>query len=661
MRRLMLLLFGLALLASCSPNSTKIVAEYDDSQISLKEFEKAYVKNVGDSNKARISPLKNKKDFLDLYVNFKMKLRDAWVRGYYDDPDLNKEIDEYKKKVGATYIKEKELIEKGIRKLYNEGKWEYRVSHIMLRPNRGSGPDARVLAQKLINEIKSGKKSFEELVKEYSDDQYSVNDKGDIYWFAPGIVNYAFDKAITTTPVGKVYGKPVRTRYGYHIIKVTDKRKRIPEIKVRHILVRFVRPNGKLDSAAALKKIEDIKKQLSEGADFAKLAEKYSEDPGTAKKGGDLGYISRRMMVKPFDEAAFNLKHPGDISDIVKTRYGYHIIQLVEVPPFPSLEKVKSRLRKTYQRQRYNTEYKAFVDSLKKVYGFELNNSLVKIVSANKSKDYKFNDKIWDTPIAQILKDSVVFKVAGQPYYADSCFAFLTRHPDFQNKEINEDTFTRGVEKYAEEILLEHAAMGLEKRDPQFKELLDDYRNGIYIFKLQQEEVWNKMKIDTNAVKKYFEENRDKYKYPDRVEFSEIFTKKDSLAQKYYEEIKNGADFEELAKKFTERVGYKKRAGHFDLTDVKANMMAHEAWKLKNPGDISKPFPVRGGYSIVKLIKKVPSRLKTYEEAKAEVMSDYQEKLSKDLENAYIESLKKRYKPKYYYDVLKEAFKNTKI
>ncbi len=658
MRKIILFVAILAVAAACTPESTKYVAKFDDTKVSLKEFEKAYIKNVGDFNKARIAPEKDKKEFLKLFVDFKMKLRDAWVRGYYDDPDLNKEINDYKRKIGATYIKEKKIIDRGIRKLYNEGKWEYRVSHIMLRPNRGSGPTSKELAQKLINEIKSGKATFEELAKEYSDDQYSRNEGGDIYWFAPGIVNMDFDKAITSTPVGQVYDKPVRSRYGWHVIKVTDKRKRIPEIKVRHILVRFVNDSGKVDSAAALKKIEMIKKKLDEGADFAEMAKKYSEDPGTAKKGGDLGYVSRRMMVKPFDEAAFNLKKPGDISDIVKTRYGYHIIQLVEIPPFPTLKSIKEKLRKTYQRQRYQREYKAYIDSLKKAFNYKVNKTLVRTIAANKADSVKFNDNLWNTQLYRAVKDSIVFTIDGKPYTADTCFHYLVNSQEFSGQKVNEDTYTRGTDAFAAETLLEKEAMGLEKTDSTFKQLLDDYRNGIYIFKLQQEEVWNKMKVDTNEVKKYFEAHRDKYKYPDRVEFYEIFTKSDSLAKKYYNEIQNGADFKELAKKYTERFGYKQKSGHFDLTPVRSSMMANYAFKLKHPGDVSKPFKSGKGWSIVMLVKKDPAHLKTYAEAKPEVMSDYQEALSKQLEEAYVQSLRKRYHPEYYYDVLKEAFKN---
>ena len=657
MRKILLFVTILALAAACTPNTTKIVAEFDDTTIALKDFEKAYIKNVGDYNKARISPERNKEEFLKLYVDFKMKLRDAWVRGYYNDPDLNKEINDYKKKIGATYIKEKKLIEKGMRKLYNQRKWEYRLSHIMLRPNRGGKISSKDLAQKIINEIKSGKASFEELAKKYSDDRYSKNNGGDIYWFTCGIVNRDFDKAITSTPVGHVYGKPVHSRYGWHVIKVTAKQKRVPKIKIRHILIRFVRKNGKVDSAAALAKIKDIKKRLERGADFAKLAKKYSEDPGSANKGGDLGYVSRRMMVKPFDEAAFNLKKPGQISDIVKTRFGYHLIQLVEIPPYPSFDSVKDQLRKIYRRQRYKHDYNTLIDSLKTVYKYRPNKTLIKTVAANKNDSIKFNDNLLNSKLYKALKNSVVFTIDNQPYKADTLFNFLINNQDFSDKIVNENNFSSGVEAFASEELLEKEALGLEKTDSVFKQLLNDYRNGIYIFKLQKEEVWDKMKIDTNAVKKYFEANRDKYKYPDRVEFYEIFTRKDSLAKKYYSEIQNGAKFDSLASQVTERFGYKKKSGHFDLTPVRSSIMADRAWKLKKPGDVSKPFKTGKGWSIVKLVKKDPAHLKSYSEARQEALSDYQEKLSKDLENAYVESLRARYHPEYYYNVLKEAFK----
>ena len=228
---------------------------------------------------------------------------------------------------------------------------------------------------------------------------------------------------------------------------------------------------------------------------------------------------------------------------------------------------------------------------------------------------------------------------------------------EFFNQTLDENKFARAIDKYAGEILLTHKAMHIQDTDEGFKDLMEDYKNGIYIFKLQESEVWNKVKIDTNDVKKYFENNRDKYKLSDRVTFYEIFTRNDSLINEYYDRIKNGESFEELAKKFTERTSKKKTFGLHELTNVSSSVMAQKAWSLKNIGDISEPFKAGNGWSIVKLAGKEPARNKTYREAKAEVISDYQEYLSGKLEEEYIQKLKDRYHPEYYYDELSKAFK----
>ncbi len=642
----------------CSPveHSKIVVAEYDDSQILMDEFEKAYAKNVGSEEKAKDDSQEMMKKFLDLYVNFKMKLRDAWVRGYYEDPDINKEIDDYQKKVGATYIKERLLVEKGLKKLYDERKYEYRVSHILIRPTTTPGAKtAKEQAQEVIDQINKGK-SFEMLCKDYSADQFSRDKGGDVYWLTSGQIGYEWDKAMTSTPVGQIYPKPVRTRFGFHVIKVKDKAERVPQIKASHILIDFKDENGKIDEEKALKLAKEIRQRILNGEDFGELAKKYSKDKGSAAKGGDLGYFKRRMMVQEFDSVAFSLK-VGEISEPVKTRFGYHIIKVTDRRAYPSFETEKNTLRKIYDRQRFKTDFADFAEKMKKEFNYQQNKSLIGFV-AQFPDSIKFNSEIYDTDFYNAIKDSVIFTIQGEPYTADSLIVFMVGDKEFFNQSLDENKFNRAVDKYAGNVLLTYKAMSIQNEDEGFKELMDDYRNGIYIFKLQESEIWNKIKIDSVEVKKFFEKNRDKYTLPDRVTFYEIFTRNDSLIQSYYKRILNGESFEGLAKKFTERPSKKNTSGLHELTKVTSSVMAQKAWELKNVGDISEPFKAGNGWSIVKLAGKEPARNKTFEEAKAEVLSDYQDYLSKKLEEEYIQKLKDRYDPKYYYEELGKAFKS---
>jgi peptidyl-prolyl cis-trans isomerase SurA len=209
----------------------------------------------------------------------------------------------------------------------------------------------------------------------------------------------------------------------------------------------------------------------------------------------------------------------------------------------------------------------------------------------------------------------------------------------------------------AEEMLLEEEAMNLDKEDSQFAQLMNDYRDGIFIFKIQEEEVWNKVKIDSADVYNYWNTNKEKYSWPERISFTEIYSAKDSTIQKYYSMLKEGESFDTLAALYTERSTKKKDKGQYDLQAVDYSDFYKEANKIANVGDYSKPAAFGGGYVMFKLNNRQLARIKTFEEAKAEVSGEYQEMMSKKLENDYLASLEKRYGPKVYYDKLEDAFK----
>ncbi len=642
----------------CSPKHSDIVlAEFGDYKLKMDEFEKAYSKNSGGIENAKNDSLDQLKRFLDLYVNYKMKLRNAEIRGFVDDPDLVEELDTYKRKVGASFVLEREIFEPGMKKYYDDYSKELRVSHIMLRPDSARNTSQTIeLAKEIIKKAKEGV-SFEELADKYSDDTYSKAEGGDIYWLTAGQVVPEFELAAFDTPVGEVYPEPVKTNFGYHIVKVTDKQDRKYRIKARHILINN-KPgeNGGIDSSTSLKMINEIKEKLNNGEKFEELAAKYSDDRGSAANGGDVGFFSRRMMVKPFDEAAFKLK-VGEISDIIKTRYGYHLIEITDEEPYPSYEEIKETIRDSYKRGRYDKDYQNFIGRLRKDLNFELNTQLL-----NEIVNYKdtliFDERYFDSKFRDSYKDKDLFSISKNSYPVDSLFNYAIKEKKFTNKVINRSNYLHNaVDLYSSEKLLEEKAMALDKESPEFATLMEDYRNGIYIFKIQEQEIWDKIKVDSNEVKNYFENNRDKFTWNDRVNFSEILLKQDSVAGRIYSELISGADFDSLAKQHTMRLGFKVKNGSHGMVEVNGNELAARAFALNSHGDISVPFQTEEGWSILKLIEKDPARNKTFSEAKAEVTSIYQDLQSKALEESFIANLKSIYKPKYYYEELAKAFR----
>ena len=651
------ILFSLVVLtfifSSCSPqHSDLIVAKYGDFDIKMKEFENAYVKNAGSIEAAKQDSLSKLKNFLDLYVNFKMKLRDAQVRGYDQDPALSQELTDYKKKVGVTYLLEKNIVDPGLKDLYEKRKWEYRVSHIMIRPDTSGEEAARKLTQSILDSIKSGK-SFESMVTKYSQDQFSKPNGGDIFYVTAGQLPVEFEDAVYKTDKGNVYPEVVKTRYGFHIIKVTDKRERVPQIRASHILIATNSEKGPVDSTVAKARVDSVYALVKAGGDFSKLAMQYSDDTGTKQQGGDLNYFERRMMVKEFDETAFNLK-VGEISPIIKTNFGYHIIKLTDRKPYPAFEDDKENLKKIFKQTRYQGEYDNLIAKLKTKYDFKINENNIGII-VSKSDSVKIGG---DHPKMDQIKNLDVVSYAGKTVKADAFLAQMNGSNDYLNKLITVDLLKGAAQKFGADYLLDEEALNLEKTNAEFASLMEDYRNGIHIFKLQDDEVWSKINLDSTKLFNYYVSTRNNYTWPDRIDFSEIFSRKDSLINHYYSLLKKGENFDSLAVKYTERPGYTEKAGNYGLTDVKTTPLAEEAAKLTNIGDYSNPFPGTGGFSIVKLVAKDPSRTKTFEEAKAEVSGAFQESESKRLEQEYIDKLKSIYKPVMYNDNLEKAFKN---
>ncbi len=629
-----------------------IVAEFGRYEITLDEFEHAYSKNAGGWEKAAEDSISDYENFLDLYLKFRMKLRDAKVRGYHEDKNLMQELNEYQKQVGVSYILEKELNEPGLRKLYDRRKEELRVSHIMIRPDTSGDEPALKKASAILDSIKNGA-SFEEMARVHSDDKFSGTNGGDIYFVTAGILPYEFEDAMYQLQAGEIYPEPLKTRYGYHLIKVTERQPRIPKIRARHILFSYMNKDGEVDSAAAKQTADSVLAMIRAGEDFDRLVPKYSDDTGTKDKVGDLGFFERRMMVKEFDEVAFNLE-VGEVSDIVQTNFGYHIIKLMEKAEMPSFEDDRENLKNLYVKQRAQADREVLIDSLKAKYNYTLNQDAVDYLIEN-SDSLRFG---MVHPKLSEIGDRILFTYSNSQVNiatflesANQNSKVTARQMDDRNEVIN------AIKVVSEDFLLEQAALDLPETSGEFASLMDDYRDGIFIFKIQEEEVWDKIKIDSADVYNYWQEHKDEYSWPDRISFSEIFSTRDSLIKKYYAMLQEGAEFDSIAALYTERPGKKETKGFYELQDINFSDFSREANKIETVGDYAEPVPFSGGYSIFKLNDRQQARQKTFEEAKAEASGEYQEMLSKKLENDYIESLKKRYEPEIYYDVLEKAFK----
>lgn len=640
-------------IASCS-SSNNVVAEFGNNQITYDELKAAYEKNLSEEEKDSTISDDSLKEFADLYVNYKMKLRDAVVRGFDKDPEIQQEIEDYTKTVGVPYIEEKYIIDQGLKKLYDERKIEKRVSHILLRTHGKNADSLKQIANDLVKRIQNGE-SFEKLAKEYSEDQYTKNQGGDIYWITAGQTIPEFDRAVYKTKKGELYPEPIKTNYGYHIIKVTNEQPRVYAVHAQHILIGY-KQDGKIDTAAALKKANMVKEKLNEGVPFEELAKKYSDDPGSKNKGGDLGFFERRMMVTPFDEAVFKLK-PGEISDIVQTRYGFHIIQLIDVKEIPPFEEEKEKLKEMYKKRIYPDDRAAYIDSLKKEYSLKINDDVYQKFAEN-SADLTFGDTYWGSEIQKELGDKTLFTIAGEKTTVDDFMNEIKDDNKFKNFNMKKEVIEKGVDEAIGKRLLIHKAVELSKGDTEFARLMADYKKGLYIFKLQEEEIWNNLKIDTTKLEQFYEETKDQYVWPNRAAYDVIYRIDSTSIYKDKALLDSDTSFAAIIEinKSDRKIADKN--GAQPLKVIMGDEVAEKAYNLVNPGKISKPFKTSDGWYIVRLSERIPSSPKTFEEAKSEVAGLWQEQQTKELEKEYIQKLRKIYEPEIYYDRLSEMQNN---
>jgi len=634
-----------AILGGCASQQNVVVATVGGDNITLDEFNTMFAKSNGGKDSSQKATADDREKFLDLYVKFKLKVKDAYAKGYQNSPDVQSELQDYKKNLAVTMLIENKITQPAIRRMYDRRLYEVRSSHILLQMAPKATPaDTLKLyekAMKIIDSLKAGV-PFETLALNNSQDPAVAINKGDLNFTVAGRMVPEFEDAIFNAPAGTVIPYPIRTQFGYHIIKVTDRQPNPGSVHVSHIFKRLTPKSTPQDSAKAMKDMETVVDSLKHGGKFADLARAFSEDRAK-DRGGDIGFIDRGRTVKEFDDAAFKLK-PGEVSPIVKSQFGLHLIYVTEVKPVPSFENSEKDLRNTFQQRFFQPEYNAYVEKLKKEYNFaELVAGNDAWTSSLDSTKTTMSDT-WDSSFSASARGKVWFTFAGQKITVDSVIHLVKEDKTLQGLSLGvHATTTRIIDKISSDLLIAYKAESLEPEYPEFEKTIKEYEEGSVLFKAEQNEVWNKITLGDSALHVFFNNNRSMFTWPDRVSFQEIFVPTDSVSKVVSFLLKKEKlPFDSVAANFNARQATKQKNGVWGLTAVTTNALSQKAWTM-NVGEMSEFFPYENGFSIVKVLEKVPAGEKTFSEAGSELASAYQDSESKRLENEWYESLLKKY------------------
>ncbi len=658
-------ILALGFLQSCAPKyDDQVVLEVGKSKVTMRDYESFYLRNSAGIDVARQSTAEERERFLDLLTNYKLKLQDAYDRNLLQDPEIMKELREYRATLASTYLIEKEITTPGIQQLYERRQNQIHVQHILLSMKPDAGPeDTLRLYTKAADLIKRAKvgENFDSLAIKYSEAPGNATTHGDLYFLTGGKVTGSFEDGVYALKKGEISPRPVRTPFGYHIIKVLEiEPTRV--MKVRHIMARFQNNNNpdSADVAGAHARITAIQDSLKKGRDFAELAGKLTEDGGSAGSGGDLGWFERARWVLPFDITAFGMK-PGQISGIIRTPFGFHIIRCDSVKSLPPYAAMEPELKKTYQQMRYNDDYSVYVDSMKKQFGYAFHEDAFRAFLSHVDSTKTTDDSAWDQSIPSNIRSSALMTIGGQPVSIDTVISILRNKQEYRSASLRAGDLKPHIDRIADAFLFERRSEGLERKYPEFASLMSEYTDGIILYRLEQMEVWNKTSVSDSSLKQFFSQNREKFMYPERLRVSEIYLEADTTALVVYDSLKHGADFTRIAKEWNEDPELKEKSGDKGFINADTDEVSRKAVTLK-VGEFSEPFELESGsYAIIKLVAKDPPRQKTFEEAGAEVSNAYQEHESKMLEKEWIDRIRQKYVVKQNKALLKNAFSSPQV
>lgn len=644
------------------------IATVGTEKITFADLEHAYSKNLSKKNTPLYNlPKDSILDFLNLYLKYRLKVNDAIQRGLDKDSTVQQEIKQNRRLLAETFFFERKLVEPNIEKMLKYRQYEAQVSYIFVQfpANPIDTLQAFTKAKNILEQIKNGK-DFAQLAKDSSDDKESAERGGLILnYITSGKVQRPIENAIFSLQPGQVFPQPIKTKYGYFLIKLNKIEPRI-KVKVSHILLAL---GPDKDSVKIIHKADSLIQLLRNGASFAHLAEEFSDDPSSAMRGGEIGWYSRSSGIEPsgrylthnFEEALFNLKD-GEISNKVFTEYGIHIIKRDSTRNFKP-EDDKEDLKKLYKRLYYEEDKRAMVEEMERKYNFFINEKVFSNLISNFDTTKTTLDTNWIKQIPPESFQQILFGILDKKYSIEDFVKALQNKTEFRATSLNRYGLTSAMKKIVYPTLIEKATENLEKESPEFANMMNEFRDGILLFKVEALEVWDKLKFDSTLAYDYWLKNKAKYKTYPKYEVIEIFVLNDSLANIIYQMASTGQkDFEELAKEYTQRVGFREKSGKWGKISAKDNRLAMKLSQLDAKPGLLKPFPFENGYSIVKILSYEPSREKTFQEAIPDFATDVQEILQKKLTDDWLERTRKKIKIKINYKnldlIIKELQKN---
>lgn len=614
-----------------------------DREVTVGEFRYIYEKTNAD--KASYSR-ESLEEYLDLYQRFKLKVHRAYAMRLDTVKSLQQELAGYRRQLAENYLVDRAVTDRLAEELYQRKQQDVEISHILL-PLAANAPAVdTVAAYEKALEIKKQltPANFATLAQQFSQDQYSKDKGGRIGFLTAPLPNglYPLENLIYSAKENTVLG-PVRTQYGLHLVLVHSKRPARGEIEAAHILIRKT-GDGSDPGNKARDKAEGIFTLLSNGQEsFEKLAATMSEDEKTAKNGGYIGFFGINRYEAAIENAAFSLLKDGDISPVVESRVGFHILKRISKKDKQTFTEERPLLiSKVKADSRYQVATEALLQQIRQRAGLKENKALLMDFAAA-LKDSSFLNLSWKAPNPK--DERPLFTIGEQASNSLGDFQeylqSLARQRAARSRSGNSQQAVMDFyQDFLDTQLLAYEESKLEENYPEFRALMREYEEGILLFEATKLEVWDKASEDSIGLVQFFQSNRDKYIWTERAQLTR-YTIPPSLADKAanIREMAANNDPETLLEMFPTQgneTGIQTQSETYE--QKRLEQMENIAWHVGALSEMEKDER-SGQFAFYKIEKILAGGPKELEEARGYVIADYQDRLEKD----WVASLAARY------------------
>jgi len=676
MNKLAIILGSLLFTTAVNAQTDPTLLTIDGKPITKSEFEAVYKKNNGKDMSAE---KKTVREYLDLFINFKLKVKEAEQMGLDTVSAFNQELNGYKKQLSAPYLTDKDVTDNLVKEAYERNKTEVNASHILVKcaedalpkdtieawqritiikniisgkpvakaqleeyestvkKNQYTGkakPNAQDTAEvmKKINSIKDiaagknvdkKKDLFEQVARIASEDPSAKDNGGSLGYFTALEMVYPFENAAFNTKPGAVSGI-VRTKFGYHILKVIDKRPNSGDILVAHIMLRLAKEMKHDDSVKVKQKIDEIYGKLKAGEKFDELAKNFSDDKQTNTAGGQLSwFFERKFPVAEFAQKAFALKNNGDYTEPFMTKYGWHIVKRLDKHELPTFDAMKTELKTKVSRDSRSFLSKtSFIAKIKKEYAFKEN--LKSKDEFNALIDTNYFKGTWKASAAEKLNKEM-FTLADKKYTQKDFALYLESHQTRRAKTDAASVVNTQYKTFVDESLVNYEETQLERKYPDYKNLMQEYRDGILLFDLTDRKVWSKAVKDSVGLQAFYEKNKNNYLWDERADVSIYKCANTEIAK----EVRKMLEKKKTEKEITEKVNKSSQLNLAveNITYLKGeNKNVDANWKEGISADIAQD----GKVLIIAVNKLMPKSPKKLAECRGMATADYQNFLEKD-------------------------------